>query len=30
METIVNQCTVYCSLSDRAWKLSWINVQCIV
>jgi len=30
METIVNQRTVYCSLSDRAWKLSWINVQCIV
>jgi len=21
METIVNQRTVYCSLSDRAWKL---------
>jgi len=22
METIVNQRTVYCSLSDRSWKLS--------
>jgi len=30
METIMNQRTVYCSLNDRSWKLSWINVQCIV